>query len=147
MTSLSTLGAFKLSLALSRCCHAPRASPKWPVPQAGHFVLTRVSPWNDIKSIRTNRGQIGVDPGKLIDCTNWRGRKSEDVYDFKRRDKRETLAQFFCQDNLKAKGRILTNEKSVKNVANSRWPLAVHNFGQAIWRHFSLKLSYLHLGL
>ena len=40
-------------------------APKWPTPQARHWKLTRVSLWNDIKFIRTHRGQTRVDPGKL----------------------------------------------------------------------------------
>ena len=54
----------------SPSCHAPRASPKWPVPQAGHLGLTQVSPWNDVKAIRMYRGQTGVDHGKLIKRIN-----------------------------------------------------------------------------
>ena len=36
---------------LVRSCTS--ASPKWPVSQAGHLGLTRVSPWNDVKAFRT----------------------------------------------------------------------------------------------
>ena len=42
--------------------HAPRASPKWPVPQAGHLGLTQEIPWIDVKAIRTYRGQTGGRP-------------------------------------------------------------------------------------
>jgi hypothetical protein len=61
----------KRSLTLSWWRHAPRASPKWPVPQARHRGPTWVSPWYDVKAIRTYRWQIPVwqimiDPGKLI---------------------------------------------------------------------------------
>ena len=58
-----------ITLALSWWCQAPRASPKWPIPQAGHLVLTQVSPWNDFKAIWTYLGQTRVDPGKLIEHT------------------------------------------------------------------------------
>ena len=59
----------KVTLALSWWHHAPRASPKWPVPQAGHWGLTRLSPWDDAKAIWTYLGQSGVNPGKLIERT------------------------------------------------------------------------------
>ena len=49
----------------------PGASPKWHTTQAGHLGLYRVSPWNDVKAVRTYRGQTGVDPGKLIKRTLW----------------------------------------------------------------------------
>ena len=46
---------------------------KWPTPHAGHWGLTRVSPWNDIKAIRTQRGKTGVDPWKLNKGTHCEG--------------------------------------------------------------------------
>ena len=55
------------SFTLSWWRHAPRASPTWPVPQAGYWGLTRVSAWHDVKAIRMNQGQNGVNPGKLIE--------------------------------------------------------------------------------
>ena len=42
----------------------------WPTPRAGHWGMTRVSPWNDVKAIWTYRGQTGGDLGKLIKCTH-----------------------------------------------------------------------------
>ena len=55
------------SLTLSWWRHAPRAIPKWPVPQAGHLGMSGMNPWNGIKAIWMYRGQIGVDAGKLIE--------------------------------------------------------------------------------
>ena len=50
-------------------------APKWPTPQAGHWGLTRVSPWNDVKSYSNAPGQTGVDPGKLNERTQCNCRK------------------------------------------------------------------------
>ena len=58
-----------ITLALSWWRHAPQVTPNWPTPQAGHLGLTRVSPCNDVKAIRTYRGHTGVDPGKLNERT------------------------------------------------------------------------------
>ena len=66
-----------ITLALSWWRHAPRVTPKWPVTQAGHLGLTQLSPWNDVKAIRTFRGQTGVDPGKLDERTH--SKRSEKI--------------------------------------------------------------------
>ena len=58
-----------ITLALMWWHHAPRARPKWPVPQARHLGVTQVSPWYGAKAIWTYRGQTGVDPEKLIEST------------------------------------------------------------------------------
>ena len=38
-------------------------APKWTTPQAGHWGLTWVSPWNDVKAIRSHRGRPGSTQG------------------------------------------------------------------------------------
>ena len=56
-----------ITLALSGWGHSPQASPK--VTHSTSRALG-VSPWNDVKAIRTYRGQTRVDPGKLIKHTH-----------------------------------------------------------------------------
>ena len=46
-----------------------RPAPSDPFHKQGTGGWPGVSPWNDVKYIRMNRGQTWIDPGKLIECT------------------------------------------------------------------------------
>ena len=60
-----------IALAMTSCTWGqPRVTH---TPQAGHWRLTRVSPWNDVEAIRTDQGQSRVDPGKLSERPHHEG--------------------------------------------------------------------------
>ena len=73
----SSLGWAPLTRAKRTTTHRCRSdfvylgqAPKWPTPQVGHWGLTWVSPWNDVKSYSNAPGQTGDDPGKLNERTH-----------------------------------------------------------------------------